>query len=323
MPEVDGLEVLRRAGELSPETPLIVVSGTGCISDSVQALRLGAWDYILKPIDDISLISLAVQRALERARLLRENRSHQENLETIVRERTAELEAKNAELERFTYTVSHDLKSPLITIKGYVGMLRKDLAEANEDSIEDDLRRIANAADKMGQLLDDLLELSRVGRLVNLPQRVPLRELVEEAIELLRGQIEVRNVHVQIAPNLPVAFGDRARLLEVLQNLIDNAVKYMGDQPDPVIEIDTRRDGNETVCYVRDNGVGIEPRFHDKIFRLFDQLDPKVEGSGIGLALAKRIVELHGGRIWVESPGSGQGSVFGFTLSTEPAARTI
>ena len=104
------------------------------------------------------------------------------------------------------------------------------------------------------------------------------------------------------------------RLLEIFQNLIDNSVKYMGPQPQPRIEIGARRSGNETVCYVGDNGIGIEPRFQEKVFGLFDQLDPKAEGTGIGLALVKRIVEIHGGRIWIESEGKGRGSTFCFVI---------
>ncbi len=113
---------------------------------------------------------------------------------------------------------------------------------------------------------------------------------------------------------MPVVFGDRLRLLEVLQNLIDNAVKYSGDQAKPRVEIGSRPDGNETVYYVRDNGIGIDARYHEKVFGLFDQLNPKVEGSGVGLSLVKRIVEVHGGRIWVESEGAGHGTTFCFTI---------
>ena len=229
----------------------------------------------------------------------------------------ARLEAQNAELERFAYTVSHDLKSPLITIKGYVGMLRQDLPEADSGLVGDDLSRISNAADKMDRLLRDLLELSRIGRLVNPPENVSLHELAHEARELVHGQAQEAGVQVEISPGLPTVLGDRVRLLDVLQNLLDNAVKHMGEQSRPRIEIGSRRDGNQTVCYVRDNGIGIEPRYHEKVFGLFDQLDQKVEGTGIGLALAKRIVEVHGGRIWVESQGSGHGSTFCFTIATK------
>ncbi len=231
----------------------------------------------------------------------------------------AKLEAQNAELEQYAYTVSHDLKSPLITVKGFVGMMQQDLAKGDYTSVNDDLTRIAHAADKMDRLLRDLLELSRIGRLVNPSEEIPLLELTKEALELAHGQIAERGVEVEISPDLPVIYGDRLRLLEVMQNLIDNAVKYLGDQPRPRVEIGSRRDGNETVCFVRDNGIGIEPDYHGKIFGLFEQLDPHVEGSGIGLALVKRIIEIHGGRIWVESQGTGHGSTLCFTVTQRTA----
>ncbi len=119
---------------------------------------------------------------------------------------------------------------------------------------------------------------------------------------------------------MPVVYGDRVRLLEVLQNLIDNAVTYRGDQPAPHIAISGKEEGQEVVCSVRDNGIGIDPRYHEKVFGLFERLDNnRTEGTGIGLALAKGIVEVHGGRIWVESDGPGHGSTFCFTLPKRPS----
>jgi signal transduction histidine kinase len=167
-------------------------------------------------------------------------------------------------------------------------------------------------------LLEDLLEMSRIGRLMNPPEVVPMGELVADALALLQGPLEDKGVKTVVHPELPAVRGDRTRLLEVLQNLIDNAVKYMGDQAQPRIEIGVRQEGNEAVCFVRDNGIGIEPRFHQKVFGLFDQLDPSAGGTGIGLALVKRIVEVHGGRIWIESKGVGHGSTFCFTIPSRP-----
>lgn len=230
----------------------------------------------------------------------------------------AKLEAQNAELERFAYTVSHDLKSPLITVQGFLGALREDIADGDGEAVEQDVQRISRAAQRMGDLLDDLLEMSRIGRLTNPSQDVALADLVSEAQEALGGKIRQTGARVVVSPELPVLFGDALRLAEVMQNLIDNALKYAGSQPDPVIEIGARREGGETVCYVRDNGIGIEPRYHGKVFQLFDQLDPTAEGVGIGLALVKRIIETHGGRVWVESCGTGHGSTFCFTLPARP-----
>ncbi len=236
-----------------------------------------------------------------------------------------ELEAANAaqhdkqlELERFTYTVSHDLKSPLFTIRGFVGLLRKDLAAGDAQRATVDSERIEAAAEKMQQLLDDLLELSRVGRSGQPAGPVPLAEAAREAVELMAGKIGERRVGIEIADDLPVVVAARAEILGIFQNLIGNAVKYIGEQPAARIEIGAVRrqvDRREqTVIYVRDNGIGIDPEDHDKVFGLFDQLDPEAEGTGIGLAIVHRAVEIYGGRVWVESEGAGHGSTFCFTL---------
>jgi PAS domain S-box-containing protein len=229
-----------------------------------------------------------------------------------------ELEMKNAELERFTYTVSHDLKSPLITIKGFLGFVREDARAGNISRLEKDIQRIGDATDKMQRLLADLLELSRVGRLASTPKPIATNELIAEVKELLHGRIAAGKISVQVADNLPSIYGDRQRIFEVFQNLIDNAAKFMGDQPAPCIDIGVHGElkGNP-IFFVRDNGIGIAPQFKEKIFGLFDKLNAQSEGTGIGLALVKRIVEYHGGVIWVDSE-SGKGATFFFSLPTQP-----
>lgn len=234
-----------------------------------------------------------------------------------------ELEAKNAELERFTYTVSHDLKSPLITIKGFLGYVREDVQTGNLERFEADLRRIGDAAEKMQHLLGDLLELSRIGRLTNEPVHIPMNELIAEVLEMLHGRISAGNIVVHVSENLPAVYGDRQRLFEVLQNLIDNAAKFIGDQPAPQIDIGVQGELNgKPVFFVRDNGMGISPQFKDKVFGLFDKLNAQSDGTGIGLALVKRIIEFHGGRIWVESE-VGQGATFFFSLPTQPVTDEV
>jgi len=270
--------------------------------------------------DEVTLSTLANQVAIgiDNARLYAavQHELAERKRAEVERERLiAELEVKNAELERFTYTVSHDLKSPLITIKGFLGFLEQDIVKGNAERIKGDIGFITNAADKMHQLLSELLELSRIGRLVNPSQSVAMTALAHEAANLVAGQLTARGVQMDIAPDMPTVVGDRARLLEVFQNLVSNAAKYMGDQPQPHIEVGVRQDDAHTVFYVRDNGMGIEPQYHDKIFELFEKLDPQSEGTGIGLAIVKRIIEMHGGHIWVESAGAGHGSTFCFTLA--------
>ncbi len=235
----------------------------------------------------------------------------------------AQLETKNTELERFSYTISHDLKSPLITIQGFLGYLEQDALTGNIKRLKADIARIVDVADKMHQLLNNLLELSRIGRFMNPPEMVSLDQLAHEAVDMVAGRLAQRGITVDIAPNLPMVYGDRLRLREVLENLLDNAVKYIGDQLHPRVEIGVRRDGPETVFYVHDNGMGIDPSYHPRIFGLFDKLDQKTEGTGIGLTIVKRIVEVHGGRIWVESEGAGKGSTFCFTLASRPELKDV
>lgn len=230
-----------------------------------------------------------------------------------------ELENKNAELERFTYTVSHDLKSPLVTITGYLGFLEQDALNGHKERIESGIRRISGAAMKMQALLNDLLELSRIGRLMNPAEDVPFGEIVNEAMDLLRGRLDEADAIVEIQRDLPTVHGDRVRLVEVVQNLLENAVKYADPRVRLRIEIgmDGINEQNFPVFHVRDNGMGIEPQYHELIFGLFNKLDAQSEGTGIGLSLVKRIIEVHNGRIWVESE-KGKGAAFHFSLPTPP-----
>ncbi|CAG0928904.1 two-component system, OmpR family, sensor histidine kinase VicK [Thermoflexales bacterium] len=232
----------------------------------------------------------------------------------------AELQAKNEELERFTYTVSHDLKAPLITIRGFLGLLEQDARTGQHERMQADMQRINEATERMRRLLDELLELSRVGRMMNAPQEISFEAIAREAIELLDGRLKARAVHVHIAPGLPTVYGDRLRLVEVIQNLVDNAVKFMGNQPSPRIEIGAHvsETPGQTVFFVQDNGIGLEPHFYEKVFGLFNKLDARSEGTGVGLALVKRIIEVHDGRVWVESPGLQGGTTFYFTLAAAP-----
>lgn len=233
---------------------------------------------------------------------------------TVRKRADDEIRQKNAELERFTYTVSHDLKSPLITIKSFSGSIKRDLAANKNDRVEADLERICTAADKMASLLDDLLELSRVGRTVNTAGPVAIAELVDEVLTHLAGPLKANRVKVDVQPGLQTVLCDRQRMCEVVQNLVENAVKYMGDQPEPRILFGMREEHDKNIYFVQDNGIGVDAKYHQNIFGLFNKLDVKSDGTGIGLALVKRIIEGHGGEVWVESDGLGKGSRFCFTL---------
>lgn len=257
----------------------------------------------------LSTIAANLALAVEKTRLQQSIQKELELQEKLVRE----LETKNAELERFTYTASHDLKSPLITIRGYLGYLEKDAKNGDFERFKKDIQRIVEATDKMHNLLADLLDLSRLGRLVNEFEDVPFEELAQEAIRRVEGQILENQVQVKIGGGLPVVHVDKERMIEALQNLIDNACKFTKGKGQPLIEIGAQTRDDTHIFYVRDNGLGIQPEYHKKIFELFNKLDPNSEGTGVGLTLVKRIIELHNGNIWVDSK-EGAGATFYFTL---------
>lgn len=231
------------------------------------------------------------------------------------RQLEATLRQRNEELVRFIYTVSHDLKSPLVTVRTFLGYLERDLESGDRERVAKDVGFMRRAAEKMSDLLEDLLQLSRVGRKANPPEEIVLQTVVRDALDLLAGPIEARGVRVEVTELPLVLMGDRLRLREVFQNLIDNAVKFSGDAPHPRVEVGAEETDTGWVLFVRDHGLGIDPRYHAKLFGLFEKLHPDTPGTGIGLALVKRIVEVHGGRIWAESDGPGRGATFRFTLA--------
>ena len=249
----------------------------------------------------------------ERKRMESELRRSRDELELRVKERTQELTRKNTEMERFIYTVSHDLRTPLISVSGLLGFIKEDSEKGDLDLMRADLRIANEAVTKMDRLLLETLELSRIGRVVSPLEDVPFVEIVEDALRQTSEKIRSKGFKVSIAQNLPVVHVDRMRITEVLVNLIENSIKYMGLQTDPEIEIGQRIDGMDRIFFVRDNGIGIDPSQHDKVFELFYKVNNGGEGTGAGLAIVKRIIEVHGGRIWIESE-LGKGCTVCFTL---------
>jgi len=302
---------------------LVPLFGRKRIIGGLSALgKKGGGSFTPHDLDLLTMFANQVSTAIENATLFQQVQREVEErtqAEKIIARQVGDLEQKNTELERFTYTVSHDLKSPLVTIKGFLGLLLADARAGNFDRMQTDINRIESAADKMQFLLDDLLKLSRIGRVANPPTDFSLNEPAQEAVELLHGSIHQAGAEIVIHPDMPRVSADKQRIREMLQNLIENAIKFRSSGSALRIEIGCMAREGAAVYFVKDNGKGIEPKFHERIFGLFDKLDPASPGTGIGLALVKRIVELHNGRIWVESGGPGQGSVFCFTL---PAATT-
>ncbi len=232
----------------------------------------------------------------------------------------SKLNAKNHELDRFAIRVSHDLKTPLITIAGFLGFLEKDLKAGDNTRAEKNFSQINEAAKSMGKFVDDLLDLSRIGRIIKPPENVAFSEIVSDALKAADGLLRAKQVHVESEAIFPFVRVDRGRAAQVLQNLITNAVKFMGDQKEPKIRIGFQEIEGEHIFSVSDNGIGISPEHHDKIFELFSKLDPETEGTGIGLGVSKRIIDLHGGRIWVQSE-FGKGATFYFTLAEKRPGR--
>lgn len=268
----------------------------------------------LAEIDAIHSSFCHLSEAVERRR---------EILEAEVGKRTAELTAANEELERFTYTVSHDLKAPLITIRTFAELVERDLATSADERTRASLAHICDATQQMTTLLDDLLKLSRAGKMVSPAAGVEMTTVVRDAAAIHRVALERGKVSLRIAEDLGTVTGDKDRLVQVIQNLLDNALKYLGDQPHPVIEIGRASSSGGEAFFVRDNGIGIAAEYHEKVFGLFERLATHGEGSGVGLALVRRIITLHGGKTWIESAGAGQGTTVWFTLPTDKDMRKL
>ena len=336
-----GLNNVRIVGETEFDTKLalgvqknlpllvsILNKAIGNINPGQQQVILDAWikqkfasriDYTLVyQVLGIAIALIAIfifwNRRLSREIGLRMATENELKQEMEHREEvSAELEKQNAELERFAYMVSHDLKTPLVTIKGFLGLLDRDIAKKDSERITADIEKIKSAADTMGQLLNDLLELSRIGRIMGEPVACDLREIASKTLELVRSEIDQKRIEVVIE-DMPQVWGDETRLVEVYLNLIENAVKFIGDQESPRIHIGSEERDDMILCHVRDNGIGVATEYQSQVFGLFERLDADVEGTGVGLALVKRIVEVHGGEVWIESEGAGCGCSFMFTL---------
>lgn len=222
----------------------------------------------------------------------------------------AELEAKNRELESFVYTVSHDLKAPLVSLDGFSSALQKEFERGKHY-----LERIQANVAHMDGLIRDLLELSRVGRVLGPIEEINVATLLTEIQEELAVELGKARAELVVQEPLPAVRADRSRIRQVFANLIDNAIKFRRDERPLRIEVGCQEERSFYRFHVADNGIGIAPQYHEQIFDPFRKLDPETEGLGIGLALVKKIVAHHGGRVWVESK-EGEGATFYFTLPT-------
>lgn len=221
---------------------------------------------------------------------------------------------KDREFIELLNIITTDFKSAVISTRTFAHIIENDLRLGDVTKIEKDIKLISKSLDNINDFIDDISMLTASNRLLSYSQEIRVEKIVKEAANLLSSKIEERQVEVIVAPNLPKTSGNRLDILYIIQNIMDNAIKFMGDQKKPRIEIGIVRKRNEDILYIRDNGIGIETKDQRKIFNLFEKLNHQTPGSGFGLTLVKSIIESYNGKIWVDSDGIGTGSTFYFTL---------
>jgi len=276
--------------------------------------------------DEVGLLSRAFDAMTKRLlKAFDEQRNEEERLRERVDERTAELQRSNREMESFSYSVSHDLRAPLRAVDGFSAALMEDCADKLDDDDLQMLRRIRAAAQRMGRLIDDMLELSRVSRSVLKADHTDLGRIAREVCEELQQAEPARRVDWRVGEDL-FARGDRRLLRIVLTNLIGNAWKYTGKLDRAEIEVGRTMQGGEPVFFVRDNGCGFDMAYVDNLFKPFSRLhgQGEFEGTGIGLATVQRIIERHHGRVWAEAvPGEGATFYFNLGLAARHETREL
>jgi len=326
MPEMDGITLLKAAQSIAPDLVAIVMTGHAAIDTAVKAMQAGALDYIVKPFK-LNAILPVLNRALAVRRLRIANRQLEESVRARTRELEAanrqleavnrELEAVNRELESFSYSVSHDLRAPLRTVQGFCQAYMEDFRVSIPPDGLPLLEHVASGARRMGQLIEDLLALSQLGRKPLVRSNIALESLVDRLVAELRSRDPARAVDVRIG-RLRECEGDASLIEQVMVNLLSNAFKFTRGREPAIIDVGSRRDGGEIVYFVRDNGAGFDMRYAAKLFGVFQRLHSvsEFEGTGVGLSIVQRIVSRHGGRIWAESE-PGKGAAFYFTLAPE------
>ena len=313
MPGMDGFAVcsaLRRQPG-GDRLPILILTVLNDIESINRAYEVGATDFITKPVA-WPVLGHRLRYMLRASDAFEDLAKSEAELVRRVAERTADLETANRELEAFTYSVSHDLRAPLRAINGFASILSANEMMALSPAGQDLLGRVVSNATRMDQLINDMLEFSRVTRATLKGTNVDLHSLAKGIAEELRDINPA--AEVEIGP-LPAMNGDRAMLRQVLANLMGNALKYSSKKDKPRIEIGTASSEGETVYFVRDNGAGFDMRYAGNMFKLFRRLHRESEfpGTGVGLVIVKRIVERHGGKVWAESI-LGEGACFRFTL---------
>ena len=237
--------------------------------------------------------------------------ANQEQLTQHLEIHRRDLKRSNDEMNQFVYTVSHDLKSPIVTSMGFIGMIKNLAAQGKVDQALDKIPRLEKANRRMSQLIHDLLDLSRVGR-VDLDQKnLDTHKVIREVLSTFEGTIHQHDITIILPDEVPSVYANESRLMQIYENLLGNALKYAVNQEiKPIIEFGSKVCADEICLYVKDNGPGIEPKYHKKVFGLFQRLNANVEGTGIGLSVVHKAMLFHQGRVWIESHGNGDGCIF-------------
>lgn len=316
MPGMDGIAFLNAARDIDPRLAGIVMTGHGSIATAVEAMKAGALDYILKPFD-LRVILRVLARTQAMLRLRRENAAllarlsqRTEELETANRD----LRVANRELEAFSDSVSHDLRAPLRAIDGLLGVVQEDFAADVSPGAHQHIEAIAAQTTRMSVLIEDLLRLSRLGREPLQKRPVDMRALVQEVLRELCAAEGRRRIDLRLG-ELPDAQADPSLLRQVWVNLAANALKFTRRRESARIEIDGVARAGDKLYSIRDNGAGFDSRRAERLFGIFQRLHPptEFEGTGVGLSIARRIIERHGGSIWGEGEPD-RGAAFHFTL---------
>jgi len=318
------LEALAAVRSAAASSPVIVLTDFDDDGLALTAIQRGAQDYVAKDHLDSRLLVRTIRHAIERKRVEVELHRHAREVEAArarIEQQAAELERINRELDDFTYIASHDLKEPLRGIAAYCAILLEDYQDKIDVDGKQRLDTLVRLCGRLENLIGDLLTYCHVGGSRPMQRRIDLGLVVEEVIETLRPSIDQRRASVRIATPLPAVPGDATLIGMALSNLIGNGLKF-NDQQRPRIEIGCLPTSPATI-YVRDNGIGIEPRYHEEIFTIFRRLHGRTEyeGTGAGLTIVRKIIQTHGGQIWIESE-PGKGTTFFFTLAPSTERRS-
>ena len=329
LPQFTGMDALLIAKEHSPHTPFIVVTGSINEETAVDCIMAGAWDYVTK--EHLARLSPAIQGVMER----KKEKEEKQRADQKLRQLNIELAAKIQELEQVLYVTSHDLRSPLVNIQGYTdeiiysieklknyfdkmevpSEIRDEINEIIDDDLPESKKFILAGVTKMHALIGGLLKLSRLGRVEIELVQLDMNGLIKDVLSNFKFKFKSENIKLEIS-DLPPGIGDYAQINMVFSNLIDNALKFLDPERPGLIKISGYEDNDKSVYCIEDNGIGIAPEYKDKIFEIFHQLTPSVEGEGLGLSIVRMVLEKNEGLVRVESE-NGRGSKFFVTLNRE------